>query len=183
MIAWIKLDPPCWGNALNLAADCLLLTQHLSWEGLVRSLVWKASKLQTLSRIAFQARKGDWIVSWRAVQAEAHVNPYSGVSRLEFLLLHPLTFFFFSIQPDWWQLKKKRWVLAFATQRVHTHTSYSLAAASVCRTYWPVQMIGGEWGFFYVHSVASTVCLYMICPIPSLKAVPLTSQLTNNGRV
>lgn len=36
----------------------------------------------------------------RAVQAEACVNPYSTVSRLKFLLLHPLTFFFPSSLTD-----------------------------------------------------------------------------------
>lgn len=159
MIAWIKLDPPCWGNALNLAADCPLLTRHLSWEVLVRSLVWKTAELQTLSRIAFQARKGDQIMYWRVEQCKQRLLLTLTVLFQDWhfcCCIHWLFFF----HPAWLmavQEEKMSFNLCYAA----TYILLTLWQLLLCvQTYLPVQMIEGEWGFFHVHSVASTGHLY-----------------------
>lgn len=110
--------------ALNLAADCPLLTQHLSWKVLVRSLVWKVTKHRLWAELLFRPgrRLNCTLKSW-AVQEEVHTNPYG-------IVWYSKTDFFFPTQLDWWQFKWKTWIPAFAEQP-HMYV-LSLATVSVC---------------------------------------------------
>jgi len=96
MIAWIKLDSPLlgkctescsWLSFINLAFVFRSPTEVFSLEG-----HWTTDFKQNCS--SGQEGRLDHMLKSRAVQAEACVNPYSIVSRMKFLLLHSLTFFF-----------------------------------------------------------------------------------------